>query len=325
MKKGESKIKTLIIVPAYNEEESIKKVVEEIKSVNKDVDVIVVNDGSKDNTLKEVLKTDAIAIDLPCNLGIGGAVQTGYLYAYKNDYDVAIQIDGDGQHNPKYIKDMVKIIESGKADMVIGDRLSSTYFTENKRPFHNFGNSMVRKAINTLFKSDIKDIMTGLRAFSYRFVKTFPVISKGFEIETEMTIHAIDKNMLVANYVIDYRDRIDGSESKLNTYSDGLKVIKTIVKLYKDYKPRHFFSWIGTVLFILSVVFFIPVFITYMKTGQVPNFPTLIVCGFTMITAIQCYIAGMILSTIVAKDKQDFEFKLVMIDRMEKELKRKDR
>lgn len=164
--------------------------------------------------------------------------------------------------------------------MVVGDRLSSTYFQENKRPFHNFGNTIVRSSINFLFKNNIKDIMTGYRAFSYRFVKTFPVLSKGFEIETEMSIHAIDKNMYVENVVIDYRDRPTGSESKLNTYSDGIKVLLTIVKLYQNYRPFAFFSSVAVVLVLLALIFFVPILVEYIQTGLVPNFPTLIVCGF---------------------------------------------
>lgn len=195
--------------------------------------------------------------------------------------------------------------------MVVGDRLSSTYFEENKRPFHNFGNSLVRKSINLLFKSDIKDIMTGYRAFSYQFVKTFPVLSKGFEIETEMSIHALDKNMYVENLVIDYRDRPDGSESKLNTYSDGVKVLKTVATLFKNYKPLAFFGTIALVLFIVALGFFIPVLVTYIKTGLVPSFPTLIVCGFTIIAAIQSFFSGLQLQTIVQKNRQDFEMELI--------------
>ena len=179
---------------------------------------------------------------------------------------------------------MVDAVINKNADMVVGDRLSSTYFQENKRPFHNFGNPLVRKSINLLFKSDIKDIMTGYRAFSYQFVKTFPVLSKGFEIETEMSIHAWDKNMYVENLVIDYRDRPDGSESKLNTYSDGVKVLKTVATLFKNYKPLAFFGTIALVLFIVALGFFIPVLVTYIKTGLVPSFPTLIVLSLIHIS-----------------------------------------
>ena len=195
--------------------------------------------------------------------------------------------------------------------MVVGDRLSSTYFTENKRPFHNFGNTLVRKCINRLFKSDIKDIMTGYRAFGYSFVKTFPVLSKGFEIETEMTIHAIDKNMYVENVIIDYKDRPDGSESKLNTYSDGRKVLMTILRLYKNYKPFNFFAGISAVLTLAALILFIPIFIKYLYTGLVPNFPTLIVSGFIFTAAIISFFSGLILGTLVQKNRHDFEMSLI--------------
>ena len=206
--------------------------------------------------------------------------------------------------------------------MVVGDRLSSTYFKENKRPFHNAGNSMVRSFINSLFNSDVKDIMTGYRAFSFQFAKSFPVLSKGFEIETEMTIHAIDKNMQIENVVIDYRDRPEGSTSKLNTYSDGTKVLRTIVRLFRTYKPMAYFGFMAIVLFILSIAFFIPVLITYIKTGLVPNFPTLIVCGFTAIAGIQAFFAGLILKTMRHKDRQDFELLLIEIEDRRKRLMR---
>ena len=203
----------------------------------------------------------------------------------------------------------------------MGDRLSSTYFTENKRPFHNLGNTLVRGSINRLFKNNIKDVMTGYRAFSYNFVKTFPVLSQGFEIETEMTIHAVDKNMAVENVIIDYRDRPDGSESKLNTYSDGFKVLKTIIRLYKNYKPRQFFTLFSFLLGIIALIFFVPVFITYIKTGLVPQMPTLVMCGFVVLAAIQSYFSGLILSTIAQKSKQDFEYKLVQTEDKLKEFK----
>ena len=228
--------------------------------------------------------------------------------------------DGDDTYPADAAPAMVSKILERKTDMVVGDRLSSTYFQENKRPFHNFGNSLVRSSINILFKSDIKDIMTGYRAFSYQFVKSFPVLSKGFEIETEMSIHAIDKNLAVENEVIEYRDRPEGSASKLNTYSDGFKVLKTILRLYRNYKPLHFFGWIALILALLSIIFFIPVWVEYLKTGLVPNFPTLIVCGFVMIAAIQSLFTGLILENIKHKNRQDFEMQLIRIDERSKKL-----
>ena len=230
------------------------------------------------------------------------------------DAECYIMTDGDDTYPAEFAPEMVRKVLEKNVDMVVGDRLSSTYFEENKRPFHNFGNSLVRRSINLLFKSDIKDIMTGYRAFSYQFVKSFPVLSKGFEIETEMSIHAIDKNMFVDNTIIEYRDRPDGSESKLNTYSDGLKVLRTIFKLFQTYKPMQFFGSISLLLAGISIVFFIPVFLAYLKTGQVPNFPTLIVCGFTMIAAIQSFFVGLTLQTIGQKNKQDFEMRLISLE-----------
>jgi len=207
-----------------------------------------------------------------------------------------------------------------QADMVVGDRLSSTYFTENKRPFHNLGNSLVRASINLLFRSEIKDIMTGYRAFSYAFVKTYPVLSKGFEIETDMSIHAVTRNMLVRNVVIDYRDRPDGSVSKLNTYSDGAKVLLTIARLFKNYKPFAFFGLISLVLALLSGAFVIPVLAEFFATGLVPRFPTLIVCGITMLAALLLFISGLILSTLQEKDKRDFEFQLQQVSNQYRKL-----
>ena len=206
---------------------------------------------------------------------------------------------------------MCDYVLNGQADMVIGDRLSSTYFTENKRPFHNFGNKLVRGLINTLFKSNVRDIMTGYRAFSYDFVKTFPVLSKGFEIETEMTIHALDKNFLLKEIPVEYRDRPKGSVSKLNTYSDGFKVLKTIARLFKEYKPSIFFGLISLLFFIISISFGIPVFVEYFKTNLVPRFPTLIFSGFMLIVSILMFVCGVILEVVVKKHRQLFELVLI--------------
>ena len=211
---------------------------------------------------------------------------------------------------------MADLILKKKTDMVVGDRLSSTYFEENKRPFHNFGNSLVRSSINRLFNTNIRDIMTGYRAFSYLFVKSFPVLSKGFEIETEMSIHAVEKNMRIENVIIEYRDRPEGSESKLDTYSDGFKVLGTIFRLYKNYKPMRFFGGLSLFLFILTLVMFIPIFIEYARTGLVPRFPTLIVSGFIGLGGVLSLFTGLILTTLVEKERQEFEFRLNVIESM---------
>ena len=241
------------------------------------------------------------------------------------DAEVYVMTDGDDTYPAEFAREMVDKVLEHQADMVVGDRLSSTYFTENKRPFHNFGNSLVRGTINRLFHTEIKDIMTGYRAFSYQFVKTFPVLSKGFEIETEMTIHAADKNMQVDNVIIEYRDRPEGSESKLNTYSDGAKVLMSIAKLYRNYKPMNFFGLLALVLAVMSIGFFIPVLMEYIATGLVPKFPTLIACGFAMMAAIQSVFAGLVLSAGAQRSRQEFEMNLIKVDMHYKELKENDR
>jgi hypothetical protein len=238
------------------------------------------------------------------------------------DAECYIMTDGDDTYPAENAPEMAELVLNKNVDMVIGDRLSSTYFEENKRPFHNFGNSLVRKSINVLFKSDIKDIMTGYRAFSYEFVKTIPVLSKGFEIETEMSIHAVDKNMSVENVIITYRDRPEGSESKLNTFSDGIKVLKMIVRLYWSYNPMGFFGIIAGLLALIAICFCLPVLADYFRTGLVERFPTLIVCGFTMIAAIQSLFAGLQLQTNVQKGRQDFEMQLNRVAEQKKALMR---
>lgn len=302
--------KIAVLIPCYNESKTIKKVVEDYKRILPEATIYVYDNNSSDGT-DEIARKAGAVVRYEYQQGKGNVIRRMFR---EIDAECYIMTDGDDTYPVEPTPDMAKMVLEQGVDMVVGDRLSSTYFTENKRPFHNFGNSLVRKSINSLFKSDVKDIMTGLRAFSYGFVKTFPVISKGFEIETEMTIHAIDKNMFIKNVVVDYRDRVEGSVSKLNTFSDGFKVIKTIIRLFKDYKPLRFFTTIALVLFVLALIFFVPVMGTYVNTGLVPNFPTLIVCGFVVIAALQCFFTDLTLSTIVAKNRQDFEFKRITVE-----------
>lgn len=241
------------------------------------------------------------------------------------DAECYLMIDGDDTYPAEFARQVIAPVFERNADMVVGDRLSSTYFTENKRPFHNFGNSLMRNLINGLFKGNVKDILTGYRAFSYRFVKTFPIVSKGFEIETEMTIHALDKNMNVENVVIDFRNRPEGSESKLNTYSDGAKVLMTVARLFKNYKPMEFFGLLSLVLFIVSLCFFIPIIITFGRTGLVPKIPTLIVVSTITVSAVLSLFSGLILSTIASKNKHDFEFRLTYSENEKRRLMREDK
>lgn len=301
--------KIAVLIPCYNEERTIKKVIKDFKQALPSAKIYVYNNNSNDNT-------EAIALQA------GAIVRNEYMQGKGNvirrmfreiDAECYLMVDGDDTYPAEYARAMVDKVLECKADMVVGDRLSSTYFKENKRPFHNIGNSLVRKAINVLFKSNIKDMMTGYRAFSYQFVKSFAVLSEGFEIETEMSIHAVDKNMLIENIVIDYRDRPQGSESKLNTFSDGFKVIRTIIGLYKDYKPMAFFGWLSGLLFVVALSFFIPVLVKYFNTGLVLQFPTLIVCGFTFLASIISLFAGFMLSSMRQKNKQDFEYLLLSV------------
>jgi glycosyltransferase involved in cell wall biosynthesis len=299
--------KIAVLIPCYNESVTIEKVIKDWKKELPEAVIYVYDNNSSDNTDEIARKAGAI-VRYEYRQGKGNVIRRMFR---EIDAEAYIMVDGDDTYPAEFGRKMADMVIKRHVDMVVGDRLSSTYFEENKRPFHNFGNSLVRRSINALFKSDIKDIMTGYRAFSYQFVKSFPVLSKGFEIETEMSIHALDKNMYVDNLIIDYRDRPNGSESKLNTYSDGIKVLKTIVKLFRNYKPLAFFGGISLILILIALGFFIPVLVTYIKTGLVPSFPTLIVCGFTVIAAIQSFFSGLQLQTIVQKNRQDFEMELV--------------
>ena len=298
--------KIAVLIPCYNESKTIKKVIEDFKRELPEAKIYVYDNNSKDGTDKIAMEAGAI-VRYERKQGKGNVIRTMFRDI---DAECYIMTDGDDTYPSEYAKKMCECVLEKNVDMVIGDRLSSTYFTENKRPFHNFGNVLVRKLINIIYKSDIRDVMTGYRAFSYEFVKTFPVLSKGFEIETEMTIHTLDKNMGVENIIIEYRDRPEGSSSKLNTYSDGLKVIKTIICLYKNYRPFSFFSLLSLILVLIGCGFLIPVLIDYIQTGLVPKMPSFVACIFFFICGIQSFFGGLILETIVKRGKQDFEIKL---------------
>ena len=298
-----------VLIPCYNEEQTVQKVVSDFRDVLPEAVIYVYDNNSTDNTARLAEEAGAV-VRHEYQQGKGNVIRRMFR---EIDAECYIMADGDDTYPAEYAQEMVAEVLGRNADMVVGDRLSSTYFTENKRPFHNFGNSLVRKSINLIFNSDIKDIMTGYRAFSYQFVKSFPVLSTGFEIETEMTIHAVDKRMQIQNVVIQYRDRPEGSESKLNTFSDGIKVIRIILKLFKNYKPLAFFGLIAAVMAALSIGFFIPVFREFALTGEVDRFPTLIVCGFVMLGALQSFFSGLILQNIRQKDMSDFEMRLHQI------------
>ena len=301
--------KIAVLIPCYNESKTIEKVVKDYRKVLPDADIYVYDNNSTDGTDKIAKKAGAI-VKYEYKQGKGNVIRSMFRDL---DYECYLMIDGDDTYPAENAREMCDLVLEGKADMVVGDRLSSTYFEENKRPFHNFGNRVVRFLINKIFHNNIKDIMTGYRAFSYNFVKGFPVLSKGFEIETEMTIHAVDKNFKVVEIPVEYRDRPEGSVSKLNTVSDGLKVLKTIGTLFKEYRPQLFFNIISFIFLTISIVLAIPVFIDYFDTGLVQRFPTLIVSCILLVISLLMYVCGLILHVITKKNKQQYELMLNII------------
>ena len=307
--------KIAVLIPCYNEVLTIGKVVRDFHEALPEADIYVYDNNSTDGTDKIAEEAGAI-VRYEYKQGKGHVIRSMFRDI---DADCYLMIDGDDTYPAENARQMCDLILAGKADMVIGDRLSSTYFRENKRPFHNTGNRLVRFLINTLFHNDIKDIMTGYRAFSYLFVKGFPVLSNGFEVETEMTIHAVDKNFSLKEIPVQYRDRPEGSVSKLNTYMDGLIVLKTIASLFKEYKPLLFFSLIAVVFLITGLIIIIPAFDLYFKTGVVEKFPSLIVGCFAITIAILCFVAGLVLDVIAKKHKQVYELQLTEILHHKKE------
>ena len=311
--------KIAVLIPCYNESKTIEKVIKDFRKALPEAKIYVYDNNSKDGTDEIARKAGAI-VRYERKQGKGNVIRTMFR---EIDAECYIMTDGDDTYPAENAREMCQAVLERNVDMVIGDRLSSTYFTENKRPFHNSGNKVVRGLINCIYKSDIRDVMTGYRAFSYQFVKTFPVLSKGFEIETEMTIHTLDKNMGVENVIIEYRDRPNGSESKLNTFSDGFKVIKTIISLYKNYRPLSFFSLVTVLLFVIGIIFLIPVMIDYFNTGLVPKMPSFMASIFFFICGIQSFFGGLILESIVKRSKQEFEIKLNEYEDKKKKLIKK--
>lgn len=299
--------KIAILIPCYNEALTIEKVILDCQKYLPEATIYVYNNNSTDDSENIARRAGAIVRN-EYQQGKGNVIRRMFREIDARCY---LMIDGDDTYPLESAKEMIDQVLNHNVDMVVGDRLSSTYFTENKRKFHNFGNSIVRFFVNHLFKANIKDIMTGYRAFSYQFVKTFPILSKGFEIETEMTIHAVDKNLAISNVIVDYRDRPKGSSSKLNTYKDGFKVLKTISHLFRFYKPKLAFCLLFVILFLLATGFLIPVLIEYFKYGLVLKFPTLIVCCMTYIVSFLSLFTGVILSHIHYQTLQEFEDKLI--------------
>ena len=305
--------KVAVLIPCYNEALTIGKVIQDFKSQLPEAVFYVYDNNSTDDTAKIALEHGAHVRRVP-QQGKGNVIRAMFREIQAHAY---LMIDGDDTYPAENARSMVAAVLNDQVDMVIGDRLSSTYFNENKRPFHNFGNRLVRGLINYLFKNEIRDIMTGYRAFSYSFVKTFPVLSSGFEIETEMTIHALDKKLNIQNMIVDYRDRPDGSESKLNTYSDGFRVLRTIARLFKNYKPLIFFTLVALILAIVSLALFVPVWDEYRMTGLVERFPTMIVSGFVALTALVLLVSGIILDVIAQQERKQFELQYIRVRTLE--------
>ena len=312
-------MKTAVLIPCYNVAKTIGRVVADFKEKMPHADIYVYDNNSTDNTAELAEQAGAI-VRYEHKQGKGNVVRTMFREV---DADCYVMVDGDDTYPADFGPRLEQLVLSGKADMAVGDRLSSTYFTENKRPFHNFGNVLVRRMINFLFRAKLNDIMTGARAFSKDFVKSFPVISKGFEIETEMTIFALDNNFAIKEVPIAYQDRPQGSESKLNTYSDGLKVLKTIVNLFKDTKPLAFFSILSLILLLISFGFFLPILIQFVQTGIVDKFPTLIVISALTVIALLNFFCGVILSVLKKQHRQNFERQLTVLHELAR-LKQED-
>ena len=295
--------KIAVLIPCYNEAATIEKVVGDFRRVLPEAVIYVYDNNSTDGT-GEIARRAGAVVRRETRQGKGNVIRSMFRDINAQCY---LMVDGDDTYPAESAPKMVEEVLQNGADMVVGDRLSSTYFTENKRAFHNAGNVLVRRLVNWFFQGQIVDIMTGYRAFSWLFVKSYPTLSRGFEIETEMSIHALDKNFHLVNVPVEYRDRPDGSCSKLNTFRDGAKVLMTIFRLLRTYKPFGFFTTVAMALFVLSAVLFVPVFIDYLHTSLVARFPTLFVAGFVFLSGLLTFFSGLILDTVVKKDRQDFE------------------
>ena len=307
-------MKTAVLIPCYNESQTIEKVVKDFKRVMPHADIYVYDNNSTDNTDKIAKEAGAI-VKYEYNQGKGNVVRSMFRQI---DADCYIMVDGDDTYPAESAPEIEKIIMEKKADMVIGDRLSSTYFEENDRPFHNTGNKMVRKFINFFFKSDLKDIMTGMRGFSYEFVKSFPIQSKGFEIETEMSVFALINNFKIEEIPIEYRDRVEGSESKLNTYKDGYRVLRMINSLVRDKRPLLFFTTAAVILLIIAGIYFFPILFMYLSTGTVLKIPTLIAISTVVILAVIIFFTGVILHVLKKQHRDELEHHIILLNELKK-------
>ncbi len=301
-------MKVAVLIPCYNEGLTISKVVSDFNKNLPEADIYVYDNNSNDGTDNIARESGAI-VRYEYRQGKGNVMRSMFS---EIDADIYVLVDGDDTYPAEFVPQMIDLVASGKADMVIGDRLSNgTYTSENKRAFHNFGNNLVKKTINSIFKSNVKDIMTGLRVFNKTFIKNYPILSKGFEVETEMTLHALDKNFKLKEVEIDYRDRPEGSVSKLNTVTDGIKVIKTIIRIFKDFKPMSFFGITAVLLMIIGFSFGAPVLYEFLMTGFVRHIPLAILAAAIELLATMSLVCGLILDTVVKIDKRNYELRLM--------------
>jgi glycosyltransferase involved in cell wall biosynthesis len=311
--------KIAVLIPCYNESLTIKKVINDFQRELPEADIYVYDNNSTDNTYEIALNEGAIVKKEP-RQGKGNVIRQMF---FDIEADYYLMVDGDDTYPAENSKELISALREGRADMVIGDRLSNgTYFNENKRAFHDFGNNLVKNSINRLYQANIKDVMTGYRGFNRMFVKSFPVMSSGFQIETEFTIHALDKRFKLVEIPIDYRDRPEGSESKLDTYSDGFKVLLTILKMFKDYKPLLFFSIISLIFFLFGLIFGVPVINEFIRTGFITKVPSSILATGLMVFALLLLITGLILDTVVTNSKKEYELNLYHLYEKETQMKK---
>ncbi len=306
--------KIAVLIPCYNEELTIEKVIKDFKKELPEAKIYVYNNNSKDRTPEIARENGAIVVN-EYKQGKGNVVRSQFRDI---DADIYVMVDGDDTYPAEFVHELIKAVTSGQADMAIGDRLSNgTYQKENKRHFHEFGNNLVRKTINVLFKTDLKDIMTGYRVFNKRFVKNMPVMSPNFEIETEMSLYALDKRYTIKEIPIIYRDRPEGSTSKLNTIDDGIKVVKTIIKMFKDYQPFKFFGIIALIFFLVGILIGLPVLIEFFKTSYITKVPSAILATGVMILSMLALQCGIILDTITRQNRENYELNLLRYEQIE--------
>ena len=304
------KSKTAVLIPCYNEALTIQKVIRDFKRELPEAEIYVYDNNSTDGSAELASEAGAI-VRHEYRQGKGNVLRSMFSDI---DADCYIMVDADDTYPAENAPEMERIILDGRADMVIGDRLNTTYFTENKRPFHDFGNRLVRWLVNALFDGDLQDIMTGYRAMDRKFVKEYPLLSKGFEVETEMSMFALDGNYLVKEIPVDYRDRPAGSESKLNTFADGFRVLKMILMLFRDYKPLLFFSSLAGLCFLLGTILFIPILHEFAVTHLVARFPTLFVSIFLYMASLLFFCSGMILDVLKNNQRKTRELLVKQMD-----------